>query len=187
VRTEQPGPTYTVRLARGRGMCVGGSVEPARRGRGCVGRWRVEMNSIDYEIANPDPAGTITSVSSLDVPSELDAIGSPARSATAARSRSAIWLGRPAWNTDIREPTVVPPIPVRGHARRAGVIACRLARDTSRHRERPPGRTRGAGFLFAWTVRCDNRQLTCSVEPGAPTRATDARGELDNSPLGAQT
>jgi hypothetical protein len=146
-------------------MCVGGSVEPARRGRGCVGGWRVEMNSIDYEIANPDPAGAITSLSSLDVPSELDA----------------------DWNTDIREPTVVPSIPVRGHVRRAEVIACRLARDTSRHRERPPGRTRGAGFLFAWTVRCDNRQLTCSVEPGAPTRATGARGGADNSPLGAQT
>lgn len=80
-------------------------------------RWRVgvEMNSIDYEIANLDPAGAITSLSSLDVPSELDA----------------------DWNTDIREPTVVPSIPVRGHVRRAGVIAYRLVRDTSRHRERP--------------------------------------------------
>ncbi|GGM82356.1 hypothetical protein GCM10012275_61200 [Longimycelium tulufanense] len=68
-------------------MCVGGSVEPARRGRGCVGGWRVEMNNIDHEIANSDPAGTIASLSSLDVPAELDA----------------------DWNVDIREPTVVPP------------------------------------------------------------------------------
>lgn len=146
-------------------MCVGGSVVPARRGRGCVGGWRVEMNNIDYEIANPDPAGTSASLSSLDVPAELDA----------------------DWNVDIREPTVVPPIPVRGHLRRIGVAAYRLARGTLRHRERTTARTRRADFLFAWTVTRDNTQLTCSGEPGAPARATGARGGADDSALGAET
>src|SRR5690349_11590417 len=103
-------------------MCIGGSVEQARRGRGCVDGWRVEMNNIDDEIANLDPADTTASLSSLDVPAELDVDG----------------------NVDIREPTVVPPIPVGGHLRRIGVTARCLAQGTLRHRVRPTARTCGA-------------------------------------------
>lgn len=146
-------------------MCVDGSVESARRGRGCVGGWRVEMNNIDYEIANPDPAGTTASLSSLDVPSELDV----------------------DWNIDIEEPTVVPPIPVGGHLRRIAVAARILAQGTLRHRERPAARTRGADFPFVWTETRGNRQLTCNGEPGAPARATGARGGTDDSALRAET
>jgi hypothetical protein len=122
------------------------------------------MNNIDYEIVNPDPASPIASLSSLDVPAELDA----------------------DWNVEVREPTVVPPIPVRGHLRGIGVAACRLAQGTLRHRERTTARTRGADFLFAWTATRDNRQLTCSDEPGAPARAIGARGGADNDGLGAE-
>ena len=129
------------------------------------GGWRVEMNSVDYEIANPYPAGTIASLSSLDVPAKLDA----------------------DWNIDVREPTVVPPIAVRGHQRRIGVAVCRLAQGTLRHRGRTTARTLGADFLYAWTMTRDNRQLTCVGEPGAPTRTTGARGGADGSALGAET
>jgi hypothetical protein len=123
------------------------------------------MNDIDYEIANPDPTGTIASLSSLDVPSELDA----------------------DWNVDVREPTVVPPIAVRGHLRRIGVAACRLAPGTLRHQGRTTARTRGADFFYAWTVARDNRQLSYSGEPGTSPRATGARRGADSSALGAET
>jgi hypothetical protein len=123
------------------------------------------MNDIDDETANPDPVGTITSLSSLDVPSELDA----------------------DWNVDIREPTAMLPIPVRGHLRGIGLAACHLAQGTLRHRERPTARTRGADLLLAWTITRDNRQLTCSGEPKAPARATGARGRADDCALGVET
>jgi hypothetical protein len=146
-------------------MYGGGSVEPARRRRGWVGGWRAEMIDVQFEIANPDRAGPITSLSSLDVSSEFDSDR----------------------NVDIREPTVVPPVPVCGHLRGTAVVACRLVQGTLWHRGRPTARTLGADFLFPWTVPRDNRQLTCSGEPGAPARATGAREGSDDSPLGAET
>ncbi len=123
------------------------------------------MNNVDYEIANLEPVDTVASLNSLNVPAEFDADR----------------------NVDVLEPTVVPPISVRGPLRRIGVAASRLALGTLQHRERTTARTRRANFLFAWTVTRDNRQLTCSGEPGAPARATGARGAANDSALEAET
>ncbi|MBB5922000.1 hypothetical protein FHR81_003040 [Actinoalloteichus hoggarensis] len=119
------------------------------------------MNNIDYEIANPDPVSPIVSLSSSDVPAELNA----------------------DLNVKVREQTVVPPIPVRGHLRRIGVAACQRSLQ---HRVRTTARIRGADFLFVWSVPRDNRQLTCSDEAGAPAPATGARGGVDSDALGAE-
>lgn len=142
-------------------MCVGGSIEPTRCG--CVGGWRVEMNNIDCEIANSDPVGA-ASLSSLDVPAELDG------------DRT----------VDIRESTVVPPVPVRGYLGRIGLAAYRVVQGALRHREGTTTR-HGADFLFVWNGTRDIRQPTCSDEPRAPARATGARGGADGSALGAET
>lgn len=123
------------------------------------------MNDIGYGIANPDPTGTTASLSSLDVPSELNA----------------------DWNVDVREPTVVPPIAVRGHLRRIGVAASRLASGTFRRRGRTTARTRGVDSFHAWIVAGDNRQPSCSGEVGTSARATDTCGRADSSALGAET
>ena len=122
------------------------------------------MNDIDYEIASPDPTGTIASLSSLYAPSELDA----------------------DWNVDVREPTVVPSTAVRRHLRRIGVAACRLSARTFWHRGRTTAPTRRADFFYAWTGARDNRQLSCSGEPGTSARATGASGGADSA-LGAET
>ncbi|MBC6451301.1 hypothetical protein [Actinokineospora xionganensis] len=95
------------------------------------------MNNIDYEIVNPDSAGTAALPSSLDAPAELDAES----------------------NVYASEPRGVPPIAVCGHLRRIGVAACRLAKEARWLRGRITARTRGADVLHAWTVTRDNRRL----------------------------
>ena len=96
---------------------------------------------------------------SVDVPAELDA----------------------EWNVDVRKSTVVPPIAVRGHLRRIGVAACRLAEETLRHRGRITARTRGADFVYAWTMTRDNGQLTCRVNRDHPLVRQVLRGGADSS------
>ncbi|MEU9685384.1 hypothetical protein [Amycolatopsis japonica] len=116
------------------------------------------MNDINYEIANPDPTGTITSLNSLDARSEFDA----------------------DWTIAIREQAVAPPISVSGHLCEIGVVTC-LPDRTFQHRG-----THGADFLLAWTGPPGYRQLTCGGGLGAPARATGAQGRADDSTLGAE-
>ncbi|MCE6999973.1 ATP-binding protein [Saccharothrix sp. S26] len=96
---------------------------------------------------------------SVDVPAELDA----------------------EWSVDVRKSAVVPPIAVRGHLRRIGVAACRLAEETLRHRGRVTARTRGADFVYAWNVSRDNGQLTCRINRDHPLVRQVLRGGADSS------
>ena len=56
------------------------------------------------------------------------------------------------WSVDVHKSAVVPPIEIRGHLRRIGLAACRLAEETLRHRGRITARARGADFVYAWNV-----------------------------------
>lgn len=100
------------------------------------------MNNVDYEIVNPDPAGTTASLSSLNVPADLDA----------------------EWNVDVREPLIA----VRGHLRRIGVAAYRLAKETLRHRGRIAAAACSGDLPYTWTMTRDNGQLTCGVNRDHP-------------------
>jgi hypothetical protein len=96
---------------------------------------------------------------SVDVPAELDA----------------------EWSVDVRKSTVVPPIAIRGHLRRIGVAACRLAEETLRHRGRITARARGADFVYAWNVTRNNGQLTCRINRDHPLVRQVLRGKVDGS------
>jgi hypothetical protein len=114
------------------------------------------MKNADYEIANPNRVGTTARPSSLAATVELGA----------------------DWKIDFRELTGVPPIAVRGQLHRVSA-ACGLVQGTIGHRGRIVALNQGADFHYTWTIARDNRQLICAGEPGAPARATSARGGAD--------
>ena len=91
---------------------------------------------------------------SVDIPAELD----------------------PEWSIDVRKSSTVPPLAARPHLQRIGAAARRDAAAVLTHRGRITARERGADFIYAWTVRRSNGQVTCRINRRHPLVKEVLRG-----------
>ena len=95
----------------------------------------------------------------VDVPAELDS----------------------AWSIDVRKSAAVPPLAARPHLQRIGARTRETAAAVLTHRGRVTARERGADFVYAWTVRRSNGQVTCRINRQHPLVRQVLRGGTDES------
>jgi len=87
----------------------------------------------------------------------------------------------PEWNIDVRKSATVPPLAARPHLQRIGAAARRAAAGVLSYRGRVTARERGADFIYAWTVRRSNGQVTCRVNRKHPLVKEVLRGGAEES------
>jgi hypothetical protein len=85
------------------------------------------------------------------------------------------------WSIDVRKSAAIPPLAARPHLQRIGARAREAAAAVVTHRGRVIARERGADFVYAWTVRRSNGQVTCRVNRKHPLVRQVLRGGTDES------
>ncbi|MCP3758385.1 ATP-binding protein [Streptomyces sp. TBY4] len=86
------------------------------------------------------------------------------------------------WGVDVRKASVVPPLAVRRHLRRIATQARTRASEVLRHRGRVSARTHGDPLLYAWTVKRDNGQVSCTINRSHPLVRELLRPGRDSTP-----